>query len=224
MDVTFVPEAHIERAAHQLLAAYGQKFGPVEAPPIPCEEILECHLDLSLDFDDMDERCQMPQVMGAIWMEEREVWIDQSLDPAEHPRNEGRYRFTLAHEIGHWVLHRHQVAQARRVPLFTGRPAPTIICRTASRKKSIEIQADRFASYLLMPEELLRRQWQELTGSSGAYVAEDELAALGDHSGGTVKIAKWMATDFKVSGQAMQIRLTDLGLILPRRPGPSLFE
>ncbi|MBK8008612.1 MAG: ImmA/IrrE family metallo-endopeptidase [Rhizobiales bacterium] len=43
--------------------------------------------------------------------------IDDSLDPEENPSMLGRYRFTLAHEIGHWRLHRHSVRQGRR-PVF----------------------------------------------------------------------------------------------------------
>jgi len=63
MDVRFLPEAHIERAANELLFAYGQKFGEVTAPPVPAEEILECHLRLSLDFADLREA----RVLGAHW-------------------------------------------------------------------------------------------------------------------------------------------------------------
>jgi hypothetical protein len=33
--------------------------------------------------------------------------IDESLDPDEKPAKEGRYRYTAAHEVGHWRLHRH---------------------------------------------------------------------------------------------------------------------
>ena len=52
MAVRFLPEVHIERAAEALLVEYGRKFGEVAAPPVPVEEIIECHFDLSLGFDD----------------------------------------------------------------------------------------------------------------------------------------------------------------------------
>lgn len=230
MNVKFLPEAHIERAANELLFAYGQKFGEVAAPPVPAEEILECHLGLSLDFDDLRARFGDASILGAIWIDTEEVLIDQSLDPSADRRREGRCRFTVAHEAGHWVLHRHQLLEVRGAPLFDGKPEPSVICRDTARKPPIEQQADYFASFLLMPVEMVRRQWEAVTGRHEAYVAEDEIAELRgrfnltDDAQPTVEIAKRMASVFRVSGQAMQIRLVGLKLILPQKPPPSLFD
>jgi hypothetical protein len=43
-----------------------------------------------------------PDIFGAIWLETGEIIIDESLDPEVRPAIEGRYRFTLGHEGGHW--------------------------------------------------------------------------------------------------------------------------
>jgi hypothetical protein len=230
MDVKFLPEAHIERASNELLFTYGRKFGEVTAPPVPAEEILECHLALSLDFADLRTRFADAQVLGAIWIDTKEVLIDQSLDPSGDHRREGRYRFTVGHEAGHWVLHRHQLLEARGAPLFDAKPEPSVICRDTSNKPRIERQADHFAGYLLMPEEMVRRQWLKVTGNREPYVAEDEINqlrgrfGLTDDEQPTVDVAKRMARVFRVSGQAMQIRLVGLKLILPQKPPPSLFD
>ena len=229
MHVKFVPDVHIERAADQLLGAYGLKYGEVVKPPVPVEEILECHLGLSLDFDDLPTRLGESGVLGAIWVENKDVLIDQSLEPTEHPRQEGRFRFTVAHETGHWVLHRVQLLESRGAPLFNGQPAPSVVCRDTGHKPPIETQADKFAGYLLMPKEMVQREWAALTGSREPYVAEDEIAQLAKRFGRsdndlpTVDLAKRMAAAFHVSGQAMQIRLITLGLILTKKPPPSLF-
>ena len=85
-------------------------------PPVPVEEYPRKHLKLTLDFDDLHEKLgiprdgEEPEVLGALWAERGEVFIDESLDPDEHPEREGRYRFTLAHEIGHWCLHKNYLA------------------------------------------------------------------------------------------------------------------
>ncbi len=50
--------------------------------------------------------------------------IDESLDPKKNPAKEGRYRFTLAHEGGHWRLHRH---------LFAKDPAQASLVRRLGR-------------------------------------------------------------------------------------------
>lgn len=229
MHVKYLPEVHIERAASELLAAYGMKFGELVEPPVPVDEILECHLELSLDFDDLDKRFGQPGVLGAIWVENKDVLIDQSLEPTEHPRQEGRYRFTVAHETGHWVLHRTQLMESRSAGMFQDPAAPSVVCRDGAQKPPMEQQADKFASYLLMPKDMVRREWKIATGSLDPYVAENELSQLierfGNAAGGlpTVDIAKRMAATFHVSGQAMQIRLINLGLVLPKAPPPSLF-
>lgn len=230
IDVKFIPEAHLERAAMELLAKYGQAYGEIAAPPIPAEEILECHLDLSLGFDNLNVRFGESGILGATWIEDKNVLIDQSLDPTANPRIEGRYRFTVAHEVGHWVLHRHQLTAARTAPLLNQDSEPSIICRATTKKRPIESQADRFAGYLLMPEEMIRRHWAETNGSPAPYVAQDEMAQLasslnlGKDEQPTVEISKKMAREFHVSGQAMQIRLIHLGLVLTKAPPPSLFD
>jgi Zn-dependent peptidase ImmA (M78 family) len=64
--------------------------------------------------------------------------------------SEGRKRFTIAHEFGHYLLHRHQQNnfECGDDDIETGDRA----------KKDIEVQADQFASTLLMPLDDFRRQ------------------------------------------------------------------
>jgi len=91
----------------------------------------------------------------------------------------------------------------------------------------MEWQADCFAGYLLMPEDRVFRVWEQVYGSAGQYVAFEEIEQLKARWGGehpTVEVAREMARRFNVSGQAMQIRLEDLKLILPERPEPDLFS
>lgn len=64
--------------------------------------------------------------------------------------SEGRKRFTIAHEFGHYMLHRHQQDQFQcsKGDIEVG----------SGNEQSIEDEADRFASNLLMPYDDLRRQ------------------------------------------------------------------
>lgn len=231
MKVKFLSEEQIENSSFALLAGYGREFGEIRRPPIPVEEILESHLKLRFDFDDLPRLMGKPGVLGAIWIPKREVKIDQSLDPTVDPSKEGRYRFTVSHEVGHWELHRH---------LFSGHPgqgslfreqSEPIVCR-AGATDPIEWQANSFAAYLLMPKEMVLKAWKTIHGKLDPYVAIDELAdlnvrkarwGLGPDDCPAVRVARDMARKFKVSGQAMQIRLIRLGLILTKTPAPSLF-
>lgn len=229
--VKFLKHDEIENAALCLLAEYGRKYGEVIEPPVPVDAILEGHLGLAFDFDNLPKLIGVPDVLGATWIQDKVVLVDQSLDPTDNPRKEGRYRFTLAHELGHWELHRHGfLAEAAQPSLFGNKPAPSIVCRTSLRKEPMEWQADMFAGYLLMPKEMVFAAWRKRFGGLDPYIAKDEMAnlsakwGLADDEQPTVDTAKEMARAFNVSGQAMQIRLIGLGLIRTEVPVPDLFK
>ncbi len=66
--------------------------------------------------------------------------------------NRNRYRFTMAHELGHYILHA-PILKAQGV-VSVGESASTLsIGKDNSRR--LEYQANKFASCLLMPEELV---------------------------------------------------------------------
>jgi hypothetical protein len=229
MKVKFLPAKEIETEALCLLDEYGRRFSPVTAPPVPVEEILECYLGLDLAFDDLVRRTGVPDVLGATWVQHRRVVVDQSLDPTLYPTKEGRYRFTVAHEAGHWRLHRHLFADSGAPTLFDPSLPPSIVCRT-SQKDPMEFQADSFAAHLLMPREMAIHSWKATHGCLDPYVAADEIAELvaqhilADGQRPVISAAKAMAGTFKVSGLAMQIRLEELGLVLAEKPEPDLFS
>lgn len=67
-----------------------------------------------------------------------------------HTLSAGRIRFTLAHELGHFLLHRDKKNsfQCRDMDMLNW----------SDEEKNIESQADLFASYLLMPLDDYRKQ------------------------------------------------------------------
>jgi Zn-dependent peptidase ImmA (M78 family) len=114
------------------------------------------------------------------------------LNLAESPRNDPplrRYRFTIAHEIGHWVCHCLEGRAPRLEPSFC---RATDIAHDADR--SIEREANIFASELLMPEHAVRRTWAEIATEGH----DDPVAAA--------------AARFDVSPTAMGWRLFSFGL------------
>ncbi|OHB45938.1 MAG: hypothetical protein A2Y13_05290 [Planctomycetes bacterium GWC2_45_44] len=228
MKIKYLRESQIETAAFNLLVAYGQKYGEISKPPIPVDAILESHLCLNFSFDDLPKLFNKPDVLGATWVKKRKICIDQSLDPTEHPSAEGRFRFTVAHELGHWILHKSQIEEVSG-GLFETDTKPSIVCRTQSAKEPIEWQADAFAGFLLMPKELVHNTWKNIFGSLEPYIAVNEIAdlsarwGLAEDSHPTVKVTKKLAQIFNVSGQSMQIRLIGLGLVLTKQPEKGLF-
>ena len=230
MKVKYLHTKQIDNKAFEVLTTYNQRFGEIKEPPIPVEAIIESLLEMDFSIDDLNKNSDVPDILGATWIDNKRVIIDERLSPDEYPDKEGRYRFTGAHEIGHWVLHRHQITESRYRPLLDNMPAPSIVCRVSKSKEPIEWQADQFASYLLMPKEMVLAAWQQRFGNLAPYVAVDEIAELTqrfniiDGRIPTVQVAKDIARDvFKTSAQAMQIRLMELGLILKDKPEPTLF-
>jgi len=76
INVKYLSKQQIERDALGLLEAYFHDLGQPIQPPISADEILETHLSLSLDFDDLQTLLGIPDVLGALWADKREVFID----------------------------------------------------------------------------------------------------------------------------------------------------
>ena len=152
INVRYMPDEEIEAEASSLLAGYARKTGTaITVPALLLDDLLQ-HLGLRFESYDLRKEFGTPDVLGAIYLEEKLIRIDETLDPDERPAMRGRFNFTLAHEIGHWCLHRGD-AELRQMmdDLFGGPAKPSIICRTSQQKERVEIQADKFASCLLMP-------------------------------------------------------------------------
>ena len=239
----FMKDQEFEDEAALLLAEYGNKHGQVTAPPIPIDEIVELYLRLVLTFDDMREHFGVDDVHGALWVNDHRVGIDQRLEPTENPTMLGRYHFTLAHEAGHWRLHRHLFQRkANQLSLLPDRvERPEYICRS-SDTAPIEYQANRFASCLLMPREMVKRAWHEQYGSTDPIYLDDlrtkrqqiltaEVLRRGGFKSGEdaethmllEHASRPLAETFEVSPDAMRIRLEGMGLLL-RKKERTLFE
>lgn len=247
-NVAYLTDEVIEKSAEALLAEYAQARGVSINGSVPIDDIAEKHLRLGIEFDDTHRLFGVSRsgnggaadVLGAIIFDQKRIVIDESLDPEVYPAKEGRYRYTVAHEVGHWQLHR---------PLFRIDPAQSsfldadaasrFICRSSFAKARIEVQADLFASCLLMPRRAVHQHWVRIYRMDKPMVYEavrlqpwanppkrsglrpiSEVLAGFDRSPDYLfnKIASDFARHFHVSTQAMRIRLEKLGLLLADAP------
>jgi Zn-dependent peptidase ImmA (M78 family) len=136
-----------EPRAHALRERYLATFGGAEIP-VPVESIAEDLLGLCI------ERSAEIDCSGMLVPSERRIVLNAS----EAPRDERplrRFRFTIAHELGHWICH------------VLGRPDPRpTYCRavdlTEDADRTLEREANVFAAELLMPEPAVRVAWEEL--------------------------------------------------------------
>lgn len=216
----------IEFEAHRLLSDYSREYEAIIEPPIPIEEILERHLRLDLAMCDLRQVVGFDDVLGALCVERREVMVDQSLDPDEFPELEGRFRFTLAHEIGHWQMHRRIYEQQ------CADSGPPFVSRTSQANRRIERQADFFAACMLMPRPLVFQLWRHILDGriitlaqlepSRQAIIEDEIVRRRTVPETPEEednlMLDWaalpLAVEFRVSPMAMRIRLEELKLIV----------
>jgi hypothetical protein len=253
IQVPFLAEEQIERDAEALLAEYENKQRSRIVLRVPIEDIVEKHLKLGVEFDDLHKLLGLSRsndeaesdILGAMFFDDRRIVIDEGLDPEEDPTKEGRYRFTLAHEGGgHWRLHRHLFAKdpAQR-PLFEVPSPPSVVCRSSQAREPIEWQADYYAACLLMPRRLVFGVWREMCGSLNPFIYEANKSNpyfnrrrsswVSPGASATVdqayhfafrRIAQEFAQVFCVSIEAMRIRLENLGLLLRDFPKQHAFS
>lgn len=241
-DVRFLSKHTIEFDALWLLRVYGERHGDVLQPPVPVDKILETFLRLSFSIMDLEAELGAPDIDGALWLDRKEVGVDRKLDPDAHPNMEGRLNFTIAHEIGHWQLHRRYYLPDETDGFPLGPAAinqPALVCRSNDRSR-IEWQANYFASSLLMPRAMVREAWRAKYGKSPmqvqtlmpqrAHILASEVLRRGGLPRGDVSqldvmfehVGLPLARVFKVSPQAMRIRLEELGF-LERQGQATLF-
>jgi hypothetical protein len=124
--------------AYALRRRYHELFGGEELP-VPVESIAEDLLGLSIN-----ETEELP-VSGMLLPAERQIWVS-AREAQESP---GRRRFTIAHEVGHWVC---QCLEGRGEPLM---------CRaedvSPDADRTLEREANVFGAELLMPEDAVRQ-------------------------------------------------------------------
>ena len=247
--VPFLAEEAIERDAEALLAEFAHKRDVVIELPIPIEDIVEKHLKIGIEFDDTHDLFgiprsgldlgQGPDILGAMFFDEKRIVIDERLDPDDNPAQEGRYRFTLAHEGGgHWRLHRQLFTRdAAQASLFGSKSVPSVVCRSSQAKERVEWQADFYASCLLMPRKLVFAAWDEAfpdrkrrvlapeTPAEHPFVEVPQIScSIAGHEWTESAdealdgIARPFAELFVVSPIAMRIRLEKLGLLMREVP------
>lgn len=147
----FISDGTLEQRATELLAEYERRHGHVDRLPIPLEHLVEYHLGLT--FDCIEIPGSTSQMPAALDYEQRTIYLNDLARPLfdEFP---GLENYSIAHEVGHWILHVDH-ATLGQTSLFETGQHYALLCRHQDQGRR-EIQAERFAGYLLMPRDLAR--------------------------------------------------------------------
>ena len=166
----------IRETVERLLDEHGVKQGAV-----PVEKIVRS-MGIEVKLDNVDD-----DLSGFLFREDGRAVI--GANKSHHPN---RRRFTIAHELGHFLLHEGEVVHLDEVPAsFTVDFRDNLSSRGEDDN---EKEANLFAAELLMPEKFLR---QELQGKRVDLFGDGDLLEK-------------LAEKYKVSVQALTFRLSYL--------------
>lgn len=188
--------APIERKAEETVTACVAKLGLGYAPsPIPVDRWIEGAMGIDFGIEDLSHLG--PDVLGAAFIAERRMLIsDRAL------RSEARFRFTCAHELGHFVLHGGLAVAFRDT-------ADEPVGRDLHER-----EADRFAAAFLMPMPAVVPVILDLSHAAGVDPLElrREVLAGGLRSAAWVREMLGPATQsqFQVSYAAAVFRLNEV--------------
>ena len=184
--VRFLKKEEIEDRANEVLMKM-QKEGFPPTWPFDASLVADA-LEIRLCWDKI-----LPDNKGIIAAKiepiKRLITINELF--SEIKTNKGLEQSTIAHEIGHWVLHVNQdeadgIVKQLELPLNCQGTPQLFLCRsidksrsqtTLNREVDIEWQAQYFASCLLMPRYILeqKRRGRNLQNWPHLYAMADEL-------------------------------------------------
>jgi len=158
--------------ARELLARFA-----IKSLPIPVEKIAKA-LGVQVRFAPFDN-----ELSGMAYIKNGVPIV--GVNSLHHPN---RQRFTIAHELGHFELHRQMITNNVHVD----KEFPVLMrnANSATGTEEIEIQANQFASELLMPEAIIKN-----------VLAEKPIDIDDDRP------IEELAKKFRVSKQALEYRI-----------------
>lgn len=151
------------------------------ALPVNLNRVVE-RLGLSLNEKPLEN-----EYSGFLAVKEKTIVVNLHHPPV-------RRRFTIAHEIGHYQLHR----RSEDIPVFIDRAVYHRKESVAGVDHLMEMQANAYAAGLLMPEALLDEYLEDHPALDLEKPAD----------------IKTLAEEFEVSRPAMEFRLINLGFVL----------
>jgi Zn-dependent peptidase ImmA (M78 family) len=176
-----------ETEATSLLARLG-----VTSTPTPVEEIA-ARLKIDIYYE------RFPAETSSVLIRQADGTSVIGVNSRHAPR---RQRFSLAHELGHAVMHVGRTV-APEGEAFISKPLEILFRDDVAQRGTDqrEIEANAFAAALLMPEPLVRQRFRTLWDRQPSHNIDRVVAELAD--------------DFDVSSQAMRFRLVNCGLADP---------
>lgn len=127
----------IERAAHKFL----EEYNPQGNIPVLIEEIIE--FDLKIQIVPIKGLLNLEQIDAFVSRDSTQIYIDED----SHMQQTSRSRFTLAHEVGHIVMHQDIIKKIQSLEEWR-----KFVHGAGTGRAIYETEANIFAGCVLMPK------------------------------------------------------------------------
>jgi len=202
MNICHYRNEALENIAKRVILQYDRRL-LIRPAPTPVEDIIEKTYGLTLEYQFIRNN---GRILGETVFEDAMIPVYDKEDGKGYTlvsvkggtviidaglldnKGSGRFRYTCAHELAHYVIHRQFYTQIGETA------AMTKIVKSSESDRHIERQADRLAGYLLMPKGTVKSAFFNNQQTKGDITA-------------------FLAGLFQVSRQAMDIRLREMRLI-----------
>jgi len=171
-----------------------REFHPEGSIPVPIEEIADIKLRINIiPVPGLHDAIELD---GCMYGNLKDICVDEYI----YSHRPARYRFTLAHEIGHIVLHRHVYETARFKSIAEWPVFLNSISETAHAW--FEWQAYCFAGLVLVPAGPLAERVAEAV----ERVKAEGISLIENRDFAWERIAGSLAKQFEVSSTVIQKR------------------
>ena len=191
----------------QTVRSFREKYWPENTLPVDMEKIVEQRLRLSIEpihslLDDLDVDAFLKLDLSGIVVD---------YDCFMQERFQNRIRFSFAHEVGHFVLHKDIY---EKIPFISPEEWKYSVLNMADKEyRNFEWQANEFAGRLLVPRERLIVEVKKIykiieDGGIQQYLSDDPGAVLS-------RVSPVLCKPFGVSENVIERRVEREGLWPP---------
>lgn len=157
----------------------------IVAPPVVIEEVAKKY-GAKLRYEPFEGE---DDISGVLYRD-----VNTCIIGINSAHSKTRQRFTIAHEIGHLVMHDRKIFVDKAVKIsFRDK-------RSSMAVDNDEIEANQFAAEILMPRDMVEKEINKLISKNKSFQSKESFI-------------EDMAKIFVVSTQSMEFRLNNLGIL-----------
>lgn len=207
MNVPFLKNENLLEMATELYSSWN-----VGKDDIAGEILAKAYPNIKIRYSELPER-----MLGVLSVKEGVITLSDELVYDVH-----RQHFTLAHELGHLYLHGEILE--KHIQSYREYEETAVAMLSDEVIKRLEVQANCFASYLLMPQKrfyfCVAQLFKEKSITTGRLYLDNQPCNISD----VRYILGKLSEEFNVSKEAAKMRLINEGLLTIHNSAPRRIE